>query len=149
MLTNTQRQAAFRLRSLAHGLCACGQYPPAPNRATCQRCLDRSKVRLKEWRDSNGYDTEARRAHYLVGLAVGRGELVQAGCEVCGDPQSQAHHDDYAKPLEVRWLCRQHHRQQHHSERKKQAATATQPAPVTEDDETRRLAKALDRSLSA
>jgi hypothetical protein len=32
---------------------------------------------------------------------------------VCGEPEAQAHHDDYAKPLDVRWLCNKHHREHH------------------------------------
>ncbi len=34
-------------------------------------------------------------------------------CEICGSLKSQAHHDDYAKPLEVRWFCYEHHTQHH------------------------------------
>jgi hypothetical protein len=34
-------------------------------------------------------------------------------CEVCGDPQTHAHHDDYSKPLDVRWFCPRHHREEH------------------------------------
>lgn len=33
-------------------------------------------------------------------------------CEICGRP-AEAHHDDYDKPLEVRWLCFEHHREWH------------------------------------
>lgn len=42
-----------------------------------------------------------------------RGELVPAPCEVCGKEKTHAHHDDYAKPLQVRWLCHLHHKAWH------------------------------------
>jgi hypothetical protein len=38
-----------------------------------------------------------------------RGILVPQPCEVCGKVNVQKHHDDYTKPLEVRWFCRAHH----------------------------------------
>jgi hypothetical protein len=30
-------------------------------------------------------------------------------CDVCGNPLGQGHHEDYSKPLELRWLCARHH----------------------------------------
>jgi hypothetical protein len=41
--------------------------------------------------------------------AVEVGKIKRLPCEVCGNPKSQGHHEDYSKPLEVRWLCANHH----------------------------------------
>lgn len=40
---------------------------------------------------------------------IKRGTLTRRPCEVCGEQKTEAHHEDYAKPLEIRWLCRKHH----------------------------------------
>lgn len=45
--------------------------------------------------------------------AIARGELVREPCEICGAEKTDAHHDDYNKPLEVRWLCRSCHKEWH------------------------------------
>ena len=45
--------------------------------------------------------------HYLRDKKIPR-----PGCEVCGN-KAEAHHDDYDKPLEVKWLCFKHHRKEH------------------------------------
>lgn len=51
---------------------------------------------------------------------IREGELVRQPCEVCGiDKTIEAHHDDYYRPLEVRWLCRKHHIEHHINERNK------------------------------
>lgn len=52
---------------------------------------------------------EKRRARRLLAYAVEKGEVVKAPCVDCGSIRSEAHHDDYAKPLEVTWLCRKCH----------------------------------------
>lgn len=44
---------------------------------------------------------------------VKKGVVIKTPCEVCQDPKSQAHHVDYRKALDVRWLCFKHHRQEH------------------------------------
>jgi hypothetical protein len=59
--------------------------------------------------------TEKIRARIIVREAVRIGNLTRLACEVCGDPKSHGHHDDYAKPLEVRWLCAPHHREHHNT----------------------------------
>ena len=45
--------------------------------------------------------------------AVASGAVVKIPCVVCGDHKSQGHHPDYAKPLEVIWLCDRHHKEVH------------------------------------
>lgn len=45
-------------------------------------------------------------------LSMRDNHLVRKPCEVCGE-KAEAHHDDYAKPLDVRWLCFKHHREWH------------------------------------
>jgi len=56
---------------------------------------------------------EKYRAHNAVGQAMRDGSLVREACEVCGAPETDAHHDDYSRPLSVRWLCRRHHHDVH------------------------------------
>lgn len=72
-------------------------------------------------RSYRGAPLEKRRARKAVFKAVERGELVPQPCEICaadgvlhdGRRMVQAHHDDYSRPLEVRWLCTQHHGETH------------------------------------
>lgn len=54
--------------------------------------------------------------------AIKRGELVRQPCEKCGAAKTSAHHDDYDRTLDVKWLCAKHHSQRH--KELKQNATA-------------------------
>jgi len=56
-------------------------------------------------------------ARAKVSDAIYRGMLVRKPCEVCGAKKTEGHHDDYDKPLKVRWLCHAHHREQHKKKR--------------------------------
>lgn len=53
-------------------------------------------------------------ARVAVSNAVRDGRLLRVPCEVCGAVNSEAHHEDYSKPLEVVWLCKLHHEIAHH-----------------------------------
>lgn len=70
----------------------------------------RSLEALKKYRSSN---PEKYLAHNIVNNAIRDGFLVKKECERCGDKKSQAHHDDYSKPLDIVWLCSQHHHDRH------------------------------------
>lgn len=53
------------------------------------------------------------KARWLVHGALETGKLVKSPCEKCGNTKVQAHHDDYSKPLDVRWLCHPCHCKEH------------------------------------
>lgn len=58
---------------------------------------------------------EKVRAHHAVSNAIRHGRLVRPeACERCGAPGIiEAHHADYAKPLDVEWLCVPCHEAEH------------------------------------
>lgn len=57
------------------------------------------------------YSQLQKRAHKAVENALLRGRLTRSSsCDNCGNARKpHAHHDNYAKPLEVRWLCQSCH----------------------------------------
>lgn len=57
-----------------------------------------------------------RAASIATGNAIRDGRLIPQPCEKCGAEKVEAHHDDYSKPLAVRWLCRRHHLEHHGKE---------------------------------
>lgn len=64
---------------------------------------------MRRWRQTHPdvYD-QRRRARAIANVYKRRGLLTPKPCEVCGEA-AQMHHDDYDRPLKVRWLCRPHH----------------------------------------
>ena len=58
----------------------------------------------------NPIKIKARRA---LEYACKKGIIIKQPCEVCNDKKSriEAHHEDYGKPLEVKWFCPKHHRE--------------------------------------
>lgn len=60
-----------------------------------------------------------KRATRKVYEAVKKGLLVRGSCELHGSEcrgRIEGHHDDYRKPLVVRWLCKRHHAAHHAKE---------------------------------
>lgn len=65
------------------------------------------RERLDRWKRET--PIEVHRAHDAVEQAIKSGALIREPCEICGASRVDAHHDNYSKPLKVRWLCRGHH----------------------------------------
>ena len=86
---------------------------------------------------------ERHRAQKRVSYALRTGALVRPDrCERCQTPTKlHAHHEDYAKPLEVSWLC-----QACHVGRHVEIRSADRPAPiVTVPTAAQAAARALGR----
>lgn len=50
-----------------------------------------------------------RKARRKVATEIEAGRLVRKACGKCGKTPADAHHKDYAFPLDVEWLCRSCH----------------------------------------
>ncbi len=71
-----------------------------------QQILLKDKIRYHKNKKRN-------RARYLLRWAIIKGNIIRKPCQICGNLDSEGHHPNYDKPLEVIWLCKSHHRQLH------------------------------------
>jgi hypothetical protein len=62
------------------------------------------------WKAAN---PQAVWAEHPLRSAIKRGLIVPRPCEACGKLPTDAHHDDYGRPMEVQWLCRSCHKAEH------------------------------------
>jgi len=128
-LTPEQVDSAVRMyRDLEMSLAPIAEYFGVTRQAMWDLLRRRTQMRPQArygeanhfWRGGARADA---RAHDLTERAVLRGVLVRPErCEQCGgtgQPYSdgrhpiQAHHDDYNRPLDVRWLCQPCHHDWH------------------------------------
>jgi hypothetical protein len=91
-------------------LCSCCRLPlDSASSRYCLRCKARY---MREWRVTHRLTPEQRfkaNARSMAGVYKRRGKLLQQPCGRCGSPDSQMHHHDYSRPLDVQWLCRDCH----------------------------------------
>jgi hypothetical protein len=74
----------------------------------------RVEASVKNTRVARGRNPLYGIAHIAVRREVRRGNLMKQPCEKCGSNEwIHAHHDDYTKPLDVKWLCAAHHKERH------------------------------------
>lgn len=73
-------------------------------------------VSSRKWNQSHPKEMWAQAA---LRSALKKGLIQRAPCEHCGAIHGEdgvivdAHHPDYDRPMDVRWLCRLHHRRVH------------------------------------
>lgn len=107
---------------------ACRSCRTEIQRESRRRRADGARVRARRYHARNATQARTRAANYkvanpevalahkLVSRAIVAGELQRASeCSLCGSSAFaiQAHHEDYSKPLAVRWLCAPCHKSLH------------------------------------
>ena len=87
--------------------------------AVCFDVSTGTMLRALSKRNESKTTRVARNTRCIVSMAISKGTLIPTNtCEVCkrvyepvaGVRQIIGHHDDYNKPLDVRWLCNGCHR---------------------------------------
>lgn len=90
---------------------------------------NKSALNLQRPERSMRRTKEQQSAYNKVAYALRHGSLTKQPCEICGNESVHAHHDDYARPLDVRWLCSEHHGQ-HHAALQSTAPTHSKPSGI-------------------
>lgn len=79
-------------------------------RAKLPHRIEANKERFKQYRKSH---PDREKARSLLYKEYKQGKIAKLPCFVCGSLNTEAHHPDYSRPLDVIWLCAQHHKQAH------------------------------------
>jgi len=88
----------------------------AANKKYYRENVEKLRSDMREYSKRNGRKLreahpEKVKARNALNGAVRYKKLIRQDCW-CGE-RGQAHHDDYSKPLEVKWLCIKHHAELH------------------------------------
>jgi len=78
---------------------------------------ERRRKALEYQRRRRAVFPEKNIARQAVANALRAGRIERKPCERCGDNRTQAHHPDYSKPLDVKWLCFRCHREGEHGQK--------------------------------
>lgn len=71
------------------------------------------KAALERKRSKDPEQRHKYLARWKIQRKIASGKIKRLPCEICENPKSQAHHHDYSKPYDVKWLCGLHHREEH------------------------------------
>lgn len=77
---------------------------------TTRRALSDRVMEYYPFHSKRQLDAVKRDCERATKTALHTKVLIRQPCAKCGKRKTEAHHDDYSKPLDVKWLCRFHHR---------------------------------------
>ena len=76
---------------------------------------EKRNVSTRKYR--NKYPEKAK-ARAMVSYHLRSGHISKKPCEKCGNIETEAHHEDYSKPLDITWLCESCHKKIHVEKRR-------------------------------
>ena len=84
--------------------------------SVCNECRTQMATANKRRHDLKNPEEARCRRTYRYALEKKR--IIRQPCAICGSTDSiEGHHEDYSKPLDVIWLCREHHLEIHNGEK--------------------------------
>ncbi len=105
MHSEMTRQQRDQIRHKESGLCIyCSRA-----RVNATHCEQHRMSRLKALRKH----ADRTRARNMVQRSLRAGTITRKPCEECGMEDTEAHHEDYSRPLDITWLCFTHHNARH------------------------------------
>lgn len=69
---------------------------------------DKGKQAVKKYGEKAQEKVKARSK---LEYAIRKCPTIKKPCIICGNKNSQGHHENYSRPLEVIWFCSKHHRE--------------------------------------
>lgn len=84
----------------------------------CRKCKAKYE---RAWRKSHPLTDDQRiksNARSYASVYLKRGKINKTPCVDCGAAKVEMHHEDYSKPINVIFVCRQCHARRHHCEKK-------------------------------
>lgn len=84
----------------------------------CNKCAAAYQRARRKSNPLSAVQKEKDKSRSYANVYKRRGKIVAKPCEACGAEQAEMHHEDYSKPLDVRWLCKTCHMAEHYPDAK-------------------------------
>lgn len=100
-----------------------------PDRVLCRKRSYERRKKSQKYKDQHNksnrkyyYENPLKtKARMKFAYEFRNGNIKKKPCNVCGDKETEAHHEDYNYPLDVIWLCDKHHKEIHVKKRRKES----------------------------